>query len=192
MLTLRQGTRNNDVKLLQLWLLSLGYIPGPIDGIFGRMTKEAVIHFQKDNNLTLDGAVGPITWQVLQRKERGYQLYPVQGGDTLYKLSLEFKMTLTDLFAINPGVDPLQLQIGQQIWVQKINSMPLPIRSVAGWIPYWLQAEALRSVESQTDLFHTFSPFWYEVSPSGEITKYPGAEDPKIYSTIRTKFGQLL
>lgn len=187
MLTVRQGTRNNDVKLLQLWLLSLSYIPGPIDGIFGSMTKQAVIHFQKDNSLTPDGVVGPITWKVLQRKERGYQLYSVQGGDTLYKLALEFEMSLTDLVAINPGINPFQLQIGQQIWVQKINSKPLLIRSVAGWIPYWLQAEALRSAESQTDLFHTFSPFWYEVTPSGEIIKYPGAEDSVILTFAKSQ-----
>lgn len=186
LLTLRQGARNTDVKLLQVSLLRLGYKPGPTDGIFGFMTKQAVIQFQKDNGLTPDGVVGPMTWQVLQTKEQGYQLYTVQSGDTLYKISLKFKMSLTDLNAANPGIDPHRLQVGQQIWVRKLDSKPVFIRSVAGWIPYWLQTQSFRSVQNQPDLFHTLSPFWYEVTTSGEIIKYPGAEDSLILSFAKS------
>lgn len=42
------------------------------DGIFGKMTEEAVIEFQKDNKITADGIVGPKTWGLML----GYTLLP--------------------------------------------------------------------------------------------------------------------
>ena len=41
---------------------SIGYDPGPIDGIFGPLTRSAVVKFQIDNGLVPDGIVGPRTW----------------------------------------------------------------------------------------------------------------------------------
>ncbi|MDR3539474.1 MAG: glycosyl hydrolase family 18 protein [Desulfosporosinus sp.] len=142
----------------------------------------AITQSPKDNGLTPNGDVGPITSQTPQIKDRGYQLYTIQKGDTLYKLSSIFEMSLNDLNKVNPGIDPYKLQLGQQIWVQKIDPKPVLSRTVAGWIPYWLQTQTLRSIENQSDLFSTLSPFWYEVTMSGEIIKYPDAEDSVILS----------
>ena len=63
-LTIRQGDRGNFVIILQYLLNQYGYIVD-IDGVFGAKTKEAVINFQKNNNLTQDGIVGPNTWDRL-------------------------------------------------------------------------------------------------------------------------------
>ena len=51
--------------MLQRILLSIGYNPGPIDGIFGPLTQMAVIQFQMDNGLVPDGIVGPRTYEIL-------------------------------------------------------------------------------------------------------------------------------
>jgi peptidoglycan hydrolase-like protein with peptidoglycan-binding domain len=64
---LRRGMRGKDVEELQNKLASLGYNVGPIDGIFGRLTEQAVIQFQKDNGLKVDGIVGPQTFDMLER-----------------------------------------------------------------------------------------------------------------------------
>ncbi|MGD1805243.1 peptidoglycan-binding domain-containing protein [Dapis sp. BLCC M126] len=37
-----------------------------VDGIFGVATEEAVKKFQKFNDLTVDGIVGPQTWATLE------------------------------------------------------------------------------------------------------------------------------
>lgn len=37
------------------------------DGIFGPRTEAAVRLFQRDNRLTVDGIVGPVTWPFLVR-----------------------------------------------------------------------------------------------------------------------------
>jgi YVTN family beta-propeller protein len=58
--------RGDDVQLLQDRLLALGYDEiGWADGVFGPKTDQAVRRFQTSNGLTVDGVVGPITWQVL-------------------------------------------------------------------------------------------------------------------------------
>lgn len=62
MTTLKIGSRGNDVKTLQS---KLNLIP---DGIFGKITEEAVKDFQKKNNLTVDGIVGDSTWNKLNVK----------------------------------------------------------------------------------------------------------------------------
>src|SRR5690606_13453235 len=53
------------VKILQASLLMRGVNPGPIDGIFGPKTEDAVKKFQIMNNLSVDGIVGSHTWDKL-------------------------------------------------------------------------------------------------------------------------------
>jgi len=59
--------RGEDVRELQNKLASLGYDVGPVDGIFGPRTERAVIEFQKNNGLKVDGIVGPQTYDMLER-----------------------------------------------------------------------------------------------------------------------------
>jgi len=59
--TLRQGSRGNQVKILQERLNALGYNAGKADGIFGSKTRSAVMAFQRANGLAVDGIVGPAT-----------------------------------------------------------------------------------------------------------------------------------
>jgi len=71
--TLKKGMINNEVKLLQIFLNKKGYIitpsgggsPGNETNFFGPMTKRAVILFQKANNLTPDGIIGPLSIKVI-------------------------------------------------------------------------------------------------------------------------------
>ena len=44
---------------LQQRLIHLGYGPGPIDGQFGPRTRTALMHFQLDHDLVVDGIYGP-------------------------------------------------------------------------------------------------------------------------------------
>ena len=46
---------------LQRALKSRGYDCGPVDGIMGSRTREAVIRFQRDQGLPVDGIAGPAT-----------------------------------------------------------------------------------------------------------------------------------
>lgn len=66
---LRLGITGQDVKNLQIYLNTHGYIIAKTDAgsignettKFGKLTQKAVMKFQKANNLTPDGVVGPLT-----------------------------------------------------------------------------------------------------------------------------------
>ena len=58
---LREGSRGDQVRRLQDLLNKQGFPPGPIDGIFGPRTLIAVISFQKDRGLRVDGIAGSQT-----------------------------------------------------------------------------------------------------------------------------------
>lgn len=64
---LKQGSSGSKVKELQTKLIALGYNCGKkgADGSFGTGTYNAVVAFQKANNLSADGIVGQKTWEVL-------------------------------------------------------------------------------------------------------------------------------
>ncbi len=63
--TLRFGDEGNDVVLLQVRLMALGYLSGKADGVFGSATGAAVAAFQLRNGLSADGIAGPKTYKKL-------------------------------------------------------------------------------------------------------------------------------
>ncbi len=67
MSTLRKGSRGTEVKELQRLLIKAGYSCGKYgaDGKFGESTLEAVMAYQADHNLQVDGVVGSKTWNIL-------------------------------------------------------------------------------------------------------------------------------
>jgi peptidoglycan hydrolase-like protein with peptidoglycan-binding domain len=64
--TIRIGSTGADVRRLQRLLVMMKLLePSGIDGSFGPQTDSAVRSFQEGEGLTVDGIVGPMTWQVL-------------------------------------------------------------------------------------------------------------------------------
>ena len=59
------GSRSEEVRLIQTALKERGYYSGNVDGIFGTVTKNAVIKFQRDNGLAVDGIAGKATLKAL-------------------------------------------------------------------------------------------------------------------------------
>ena len=63
--TLEFGSTGDAVRKLQNRLSALGYTPGYTDGKFGAATEAAVMAFQANNSLTVDGKAGPATQRAL-------------------------------------------------------------------------------------------------------------------------------
>ena len=61
----RQGSQGEEVRQIQQRLVDWGYFDGPVDGVFGLQTKQALLRFQEKNNLTPDGIAGPDTLAAL-------------------------------------------------------------------------------------------------------------------------------
>ena len=64
-----RGSGGQEVVQIQRRLQALGHYAGPLDGDFGGGTEAAVKAFQRNENLTVDGKVGPQTWAYLLPKE---------------------------------------------------------------------------------------------------------------------------
>ena len=64
--TLKVGSKGDDVRQVQQLLSDLGYYTAAIDGVFGRVTRRAVIRFKKDQGLNVNGLVGKNTLKALQ------------------------------------------------------------------------------------------------------------------------------
>ena len=71
---LMEGDTGNDVAQLQYLLNSNGFLLGYEDGIFGYMTRDALIRFQKEKRITVDGIAGPETFRALNVNQ------PSRGG----------------------------------------------------------------------------------------------------------------
>lgn len=96
MKTLRQGDKGPDVIVLIGLLIGMGYLEYPADeswlSQFGSRTMAAVVMYQKDNNLIVDGIVGPQTWGTLlgeQMKQaepqtEHFKLYDMNVFDSRY------------------------------------------------------------------------------------------------------------
>ena len=67
----REGSRGIYVLIAQDALNTLGLKTGGLDGIFGPITRDAVITFQKNNGLVQDGIIGQITWSELMNQVVG-------------------------------------------------------------------------------------------------------------------------
>lgn len=65
---LRLNANGFAVKSIQTKLKKLGYSVGPLDGIFGPITESAAKAFQDNCDLSIDGIIGPQTWQALLSK----------------------------------------------------------------------------------------------------------------------------
>lgn len=76
---LREGVEHEKVAELQARLMELGFMDNdePTE-YFGTMTKAAVLSFQRQNELAMDGIVGSATWDAIMDPEAKY--YAVSKG----------------------------------------------------------------------------------------------------------------
>ena len=64
---LKKDSHGHDVLVLQQRLQSLGYKINEVDGVFGNEVYRAVLAFQRDNKLTINGIVDAKTWNTLKK-----------------------------------------------------------------------------------------------------------------------------
>jgi uncharacterized protein (TIGR02594 family) len=57
----------SEVRSIQQHLATLGFDPGPIDGIYGPHTESAILAFKRSMGLRLRPWVGPQTWELLHQ-----------------------------------------------------------------------------------------------------------------------------
>ncbi|HHX18647.1 MAG TPA: cell wall hydrolase [Clostridium sp.] len=84
---LRFGNRGTKVVQLQQALQNKGYYKSSIDGIFGKLTERAVINFQLDNKILVDGIAGKQTKSLLYSSTSTRSSSKSYNSDAVYWLS---------------------------------------------------------------------------------------------------------
>ncbi|MDY7105628.1 MAG: L,D-transpeptidase family protein [Actinomycetota bacterium] len=92
---LRRGDRGTEVRRLQARLLDLGFDPGPVDGMFGLATEQAVWALQKTWGVDVDGLVGPDVRTLLAR---GADIPVVSTGNEPDRLEVDLDRQLLHVF----------------------------------------------------------------------------------------------
>lgn len=125
---LRRGMSGEDVAVVQRLLKDLGFFTYPqITGYFGSVTETAVKAFQRANGLAADGIIGPITRGVMNKLLAGStpsrgdttSVYIVQPGDSLWKISQRFGVSLDELCAANNMTSSTVIYPGQKIIIPR-------------------------------------------------------------------------
>ncbi len=104
--TIRRGNKGADVIECQTMLTRLGYDIGScgIDGDFGRATEAGVKSFQSDHRLVVDGVVGPMTWDALDKAIAALDEKPAEKHYTVIIRGLD--KAQAEAFANNyPGAE---------------------------------------------------------------------------------------
>jgi peptidoglycan hydrolase-like protein with peptidoglycan-binding domain len=136
----KKGDEGPDVKEIQLKLKELALYDAPADGVFGPKTEMAVKAFQSDNNLMVDGIVGPQTWNLLfsQFKFTNYARHVGRRGDYDW---FQWKVFMDEPDEKLDGVTAVEYRLHE--------TFPDPIRVVedraskfalesAGWGEFWI------------------------------------------------------
>lgn len=131
---LRLGSKGDCVKLAQNHLIKKGYNLGTwgADGDFGTTTENAVKQFQTDNNLTVDGIVGPRTWFEL-KAEAAPSPTPVNptpiepgGDDELAELTPEAQRFYEEMYQDLKRQDARPTSLGHVLrWMRALRQSML-------------------------------------------------------------------
>jgi peptidoglycan hydrolase-like protein with peptidoglycan-binding domain len=100
--TISIGSIGRDVRRLQrIFVMTKMLAPANITGNFDSTTEQAVKDFQGGAGLTVDGIVGPMTWQVLPADPNTSLLIRGDSGDVVTALQKGLKKYGTS--ATDPG-----------------------------------------------------------------------------------------
>ena len=66
--------------------------------------------------------------------------YTIKSGDTLYLLAIRYNTTVEAIVALNPGINPNNLQIGQVICIPEVEATPPPRVCPAGSFAYTIKS----------------------------------------------------
>jgi N-acetylmuramoyl-L-alanine amidase len=99
----RPMLRGEDVRDLQLRLSRLGFDPGHVDGVFGPETEQALLRFQNEVGLAVDGIFGTETLAQLKRLHRAHHAAPASMARERSQLR---RPTRSDLRGARILIDP--------------------------------------------------------------------------------------
>ena len=114
---LKLGSSGPSVQLLQTALNRYGAGPLQPDGIFGGQTRRALITFQAEQGLTVDGVAGQEVHRALLPWYLGYRVHRIRPGETLYLLAERYGSSVEAIQRANPGLTAANLPLGEEVLI---------------------------------------------------------------------------
>jgi L,D-transpeptidase ErfK/SrfK len=114
-----------DIMAVQRRLIALGFYSDSDDGIYGPLTQEAVMNFQEQNGILMDGIVGPLTWTALGMEgvTWGGGQYHIAIDTTQNTLTLYDHGQISDTYSVTTGKPSTPTPVGDWVIIEK---MPNP------------------------------------------------------------------
>mgnify|MGYP005851236989 CR=1 FL=1 len=107
--------KRSNIKELQSAFKKLKYYNGPIDGLHGPSTSDAIARFQKDCGLIPSGFVNTDTYNFLHDILIGYHIHRIGPGDAIPALAAKYNTTVKKILTANPGLNFHRLKAGQEL-----------------------------------------------------------------------------
>ena len=131
--TLEYGSEGEAVRKLQQRLAKLGYAPGYTDGKYGTNTEAAVMAFQANNNLTVDGKAGPATQRKLYGTSAKGMSYNTLRPDDRGEAVRNLQYTLYELGYYDGRIDGIYGQTtSDAVRSFQIENKLTPVDGIAG------------------------------------------------------------
>jgi peptidoglycan hydrolase-like protein with peptidoglycan-binding domain len=196
--TVRYGSRGAAVEELQEKLNNYGTTPPlAVDGIFGPLTRAAVVSFQQANGLAPDGVVGPLSWGVLDRLGlsstvgRVERSWHEEVGGQRYGMTSRYTWRITDT----------EIRITVRLRFTGVND-PGTVESLLSAITnVWNGYQAINE-ETGEALDIVFEPVAVTSGADNSVRLLPGSErsdaenwyldDPDIDNTAAHEFGHMI
>lgn len=142
---LEVSMRGPQVVLLQDCLYRLGYLNGPVDGVFGLTTHRAVSRFQADRGLIVDGIVGQRTWEALRQAVGMVETktHIVKPGETLWDLARRFGTTVPALAGVNNIEKPRVLRAGVKLMIPAAGTGTTAVSRPLVQLVHWEEARKI-------------------------------------------------
>lgn len=210
-ITLRRGSRGSQVITLQRRLNQLGYNAGAADGIFGTRTYNAVIKFQRENGLAVDGIVGKNTINKLyatsqSKPEPTPAPKPTPKPEQMYRVRKAWNDPRSQIGAFknldgakkladqNPGYKVFDSS-GEVVYDPTYTSKPeipvegTPILSTTKSTVEQMQAWA--RAKNATEEFISLASIYYELAPKAGVNP-EGAYCQAAHETGFGRFGGVI
>ena len=170
---LKYGATGSSVKELQNMLLSAGFNPGPVDGMFGPQTLAAVKSFQQKKAPPVDGIVGPITQAALK-----------DSGPTVVNMS---STTVTKLSGSSSPVFDKEYTLAEikEILDSSYSGAPAKIRERADNVSALITKATNRVKEmfvSDSDFISTYASKTSKLPPATEVKDQASSVLPVSYT----------
>ncbi len=168
--TLRRGDTGEAVRWLQERLREQGYEVGPVDGKYGFLTEDAVMSFQRDRRLRVDGVAGPQVMAALRENPpRQRLLHVVEEGERLHEIAARYGVSVEALRWMNRLSPRARLVPGRRLVVWSTYVL-------AGLSPRAPRAVVERTLALSAGRATGVVDFARAVRASGELEGPPGGE----------------